>query len=95
MLDLREIHSMAEFQRNIQEYVGGLEENKEPLLLTVDDHTELVVQDAGSYQLILERLEQAETVAAVRRGLEQADRGEGIPLEEAARRLRKKHGFSS
>ena len=63
-------------------------------MLTVNGQAELVVQDVATYQSILDRLEYAETVAAVRRGLEQADRGEGIPLEEAARQLRKKHGFS-
>jgi hypothetical protein len=43
---------------------------------------------------MLDRLERAETVAAISRGIEQAARGEGIPLKEAEKRLRKKHGFS-
>ena len=42
----------------------------------------------------MERLERAETIAAIRRGMAQADRGEGMPLAEAEARLRKKHGFS-
>jgi len=46
------------------------------------------------YQLMLDRLERAETVAAIRRGIEQAERGEAIPLGEAEKRLCKKHGFS-
>ena len=94
MIDLREIRSVTEFQRNIKEYVGHLKEKKTPLVLTVNGRAELVVQDAESYQLMLDRLERAETVAAIRRGMEQAERGEAIPLEEAEKRLRKKHGFS-
>ena len=94
MNDLREVRSVTEFQRNIKEYVGRLKENKTPLVLTVNGRAELVVQDAESYQLILERLERAETVAAIHRGMEQSDRGEGIPIDEAEKRLRKKHGFS-
>lgn len=94
MIDLREIRSVTEFQRNIKDYVGRLKQNKTPLVLTVNGRAELVVQDAESYQLILERLERAETLAAIRRGMEQFDRGEGIPLDEAEDRLRKKHGFS-
>ena len=39
-------------------------------------------------------LERAETVAAIRIGMEQSDRSEGISLDEAEMRLRKKHGFS-
>ena len=94
MIDLREVRSVTEFQRNIKDYVGRLKENKTPLVLTVNWRAELVVQDAESYQLMLERLERAETVSAIRRGIEQADRKEGIPLEEAENRLRMKHGFS-
>lgn len=94
MIDLREVRSVAEFQRNIKDYVGRLKEKKTPLFLTVNGRAELVVQDAESYQLILERLERAETLAAIRRGMERFDRGEGISVDEAEAQLRKKHGFS-
>ena len=94
MIDLREVRSVTEFQRNIKDYVGRLKKKKTPLVLTVNGRAELVVQDAESYQLMLDRLERAETLAAIRRGMEQAERGEGISLEEAEARLRKKHGFS-
>src|SRR5438445_587152 len=94
MIDLREVRSVTEFQRNIKDYVGRLKKKKTPLVLTVNGRAALVVQDAESYQLLLERLERAETIAAIRRGMEQAERGESIPLAEAAKRLRLKHGFS-
>lgn len=94
MIDLREVRSVTEFQRNIKDYVGRLKEKRTPLVLTVNGRAELVVQDAESYQLMLDRLEHAETVAAIRRGIEQSERGEAIPLEEAETKLRKKHGFS-
>jgi PHD/YefM family antitoxin component YafN of YafNO toxin-antitoxin module len=94
MIDLREVRSVTEFQRNIKDYVGRLKGKKTPLVLTVNGRAELIVQDAESYQELLERLERAETMAAIRRGLEEAGRGEGIPLEEAEELLRKKHGFS-
>ena len=95
MIDLREVRSVTEFQRNIKGYVDRLKANKTPLVLTVNGRAELVVQDAASYQLILERLERAETLAALKRGIDQIERGESMPLELAAKRLRKKHGFSS
>ncbi len=93
MIDLREVRSVTEFQRNIKEYVGRLKENKTPLVLTVNGRAELVVQDAESYQLILERLERAETVAAIRRGMNDAEEGRMIPLKDAAAKLRAKHGL--
>ena len=94
MIDLREVRSVTEFQRNIKDYVGRLKKKKTPLVLTVNGRAELVVQDAESYQEILERLDRAETLAAIRQGREQFERGEGIPLAAAEKRLRKKHGFS-
>jgi prevent-host-death family protein len=93
MIDLREVRSVTEFQRNIKDYVGRLKENKTPLVLTVNGRAELVVQDAESYQLILERLERAETVAAIRRGMQDAEEGRSMPLDEAVAKLRTKHGF--
>ncbi|MBI3209696.1 MAG: type II toxin-antitoxin system Phd/YefM family antitoxin [Candidatus Solibacter usitatus] len=95
MIDLREVRSVTEFQRNIRDYVGRIKKKKTPLILTVNGRAELVVQDAASYQLMLERLERAESVAAIRRGVEQSARGQGIPLAKAELKLRKRHGFSS
>ncbi|BDC52411.1 hypothetical protein F183_A47260 [Bryobacterales bacterium F-183] len=94
MIDLREIRSVTEFQRNIKEYVGKLQEGKSPMVLTLNGRAALVVQDAESYQQLMDRLEKAETLAAIERGIKQAEAGQSIPLEEAERRLRKKHGFS-
>ena len=93
MIDLREVRSVTEFQRNIKDYVGRLKEKKTPLVLTINGRAEIVVQDAESYQVLLDRLERAETLGAIRRGAEQMGRGEGIPLDEAEKRLRNKHGF--
>jgi prevent-host-death family protein len=94
MIDLREVRSVTEFQRNIKDYVGRLKQRKTPLVLTVNGRAELVVQDAESYQKLLDPLERAEALAAIRKGMEQFDRGEGLALGEAEKRLRKKHGFS-
>ncbi len=94
MIDLREVRSVTEFQRNLKNYVGRLKEKKVPMVLTVNGRAEIVVQDAEGYQTLLDRLERAETVAAIRQGVEQFERGEGIPLKQAERRLRKRHGFS-
>ena len=94
MIGPREVRSVTEFQQNINEYVDRLKEKKTPLVLTVDGRAEPIVQDADSYQEILDRLERAETIAAIRTGIEQFDRGEGIALDKAENRLRTKHGFT-
>ena len=63
---------MTEFQRNAKEYVGRLKRAKTPLVLTVNGRAELVVQDAGSYQDMLNRLQELETAGAIRQELEDA-----------------------
>ena len=93
MIDQREVRSVTEFQQNIKDYVGHLKEKKTPMVLTVNGHAELVVQDAVSYQEILDRLERAETVGAIRRGMKDAEEGRMMSLEEAAARIRAKHGL--
>ena len=94
MIDLKDFHSVTEFQRNLKEHVGRLKTRKGPLILTVNGRAEIVVQDAESYQALLDRLELAETAAAIRRGIEQFGRGQGVSIAEAEKKLRKKHGFS-
>ena len=94
MIDLREVRSVTEFQRNLKDYVGRLKHRKTPMVLTVNGRAEIIVQDAGSYQDLIDRLERAETVAGIRQGMQQFERGEGIPLKKAEHRLRKIHGFS-
>jgi prevent-host-death family protein len=93
MIDLREVRSVTEFQRNIKDYVGRLKEKKTPLVLTVNGRAELVVQDAESYQELLDRLERAETIAGIRRGIKDAEEGRMMPLRNAAAKLRAKHGL--
>ena len=46
-------------------------------MLTENGRVELVVRAAVSYQEILERLERAETLAVIRKGMRQFKRGEG------------------
>ena len=94
MIDLREVRSVTEFQRNLKEYVGALKQKKTPLVLTVNGRAELVVQNAASYQALLDRLERAESIAAIRQGVEEFEQGKGIALKEAEKKLRTKHGLS-
>lgn len=94
MIDLREIRSVTEFQRNLRDYVGRLKVKKTPVVLTVNGRAEIIVQDADSYQALLDRLERAEIAAAIRQGMKQFERRKGITLAQAERKLRRKHGFS-
>ncbi len=76
MLDAREIHSLTDFLRNHKAHVARLKKTRAPEVLTVNGKAEVVVQDATSYQLMLERLRHMETIAAIQEGMASAERGE-------------------
>lgn len=83
MLDLsRDIHPLTDFKRNTTEFLAQLRQTGQPLVLTINGKAELVVQDAKSYQRLLELAERLETIEAVREGLDSMRRGEGRPAEE-------------
>jgi prevent-host-death family protein len=78
----RDIKSLSTFKRNTMELIRQLKETGEPIVLTVNGEAELVVQDARSYQRLLESIDRLETIAGIRRGLEEMKAGKGRPASE-------------
>jgi prevent-host-death family protein len=70
-----DIHPLTEFKRNSADMVKQMKKTKRPLVLTVNGKAELVIQDARSYQLLLERLDRLEAVQAVREGEKDMEEG--------------------
>ena len=93
MLDTRQIHSLTDFLRNHKAYLARLKETKTPEILTVNGRAELFIQDAESYQDLLDRLHRLETLAAIREGMASAERGEGKPAEQVFSEMRAKYGL--
>jgi PHD/YefM family antitoxin component YafN of YafNO toxin-antitoxin module len=91
MINLQDIRSLTEFQRNTKQQIR---ESRNPMVLTVNGRAEVVVQDAEAYQDLLDRLERAESLLAIRQGIQEFERGEGRPAREALEGLRAKHGIS-
>jgi predicted transcriptional regulator len=54
----------------------------------------VVVQDAASHQLMLDRLHHMETLAAVQEGMASAERGELKPAAQVLDEMRAKYGLS-
>jgi prevent-host-death family protein len=86
----RDIHSLSDFKRNTPEFLEQLAETGEPVVLTLNGRAKVIVQDAASYQRLMEQLERAETVAAVWDGIKAANEGRVMSLDEYDRRMRKK-----
>ena len=93
MVHLEDIDSLTDFQRNTKEHIQRLKETGRPEVLTVNGKAEIVVQDAASYQKLLELIDRAEAIEGIQRGLESMQRGEGKPAQEVFTRLRKKHNI--
>ena len=61
MIDLsQDIHSLSDFKRNTTEFMDRMKKNGHPVVLTVNGKAEMVVQDAASYQRLLDLAGQAE-----------------------------------
>lgn len=85
-IDLRNIHSLTDFKRNANAYVEQLQATQLPLVLTVNGKAAVVVQEAGAFQSLIDRVKSMESelqsfkLAQLRRdlgaGVEQLDRGQ-------------------
>ena len=91
MIDLKDIHPLTAFKRNTTEYLERLKKSRNPLVLTVNGKAEMVVLDAASYQEIVDRVEYAETVKALKEGMDSIARGEGRPADEVFDELQRKY----
>ena len=80
---LTDIHPLTDFKRRTSDFLAQLKETGHPLVLTINGKAELVVQDARSYQKLLDLAERMETIQAVRESLASLKRGEGQPMDEA------------
>lgn len=93
MVNLEDIHSLSEFQRHAKDFVAKMKQTRRPVVLTVNGQAELVVQDAASYQKMLDRLQEAEAVAAVQQGIADFAEGRSEDASSAFDNLRRKHGI--
>lgn len=94
MLDAREIHPLTGYLRNHKAHVARLDKPEIPEVLTVNGKAEVVVQDAASYQRMLDRLHHMETLAAIQEGIASAERGELKPAAQVLAEMRAKHRVS-
>ncbi len=96
-LDLNDIRSVTDFQRNAKVHVARLKKTKAPMVLTVNGSAAIVVQDASAYQKLQNRIEELESerefVAAVRVGLADVEAGRIQPALAALKTLGRKVGL--
>ena len=80
MIKLDHIHSVTDFQRNPKAILAQIKDSGSPAVLTVNGRPEMIVQDAASYQQLLDKVEAASDLEAIREGLAQSLAGSGRPV---------------
>lgn len=97
-LRIKDIRSVTDFQRNARTHVARLKKTKAPMVLTVNGSAAIVVQDAATYQDLIDRIDELEYerefVAAVNEGLRDVAEGRVYPVNEAFEELERKLALS-
>ncbi len=78
----RDIMSLSTFKRDSNKVMRQMKKTKEPVVLTVNGKAAIVIQDAESYQRLLELKERAEVVATLRQRLATRGQKKGRTVED-------------
>ncbi len=87
----RDIRSISDFKRKTPDFVKQLKKTGKPVVLTMNGRAEVVVQDASSYQKMVEVVERALEIEAIREGLRDVETGDTMSIDEFDSRMRAKH----
>jgi prevent-host-death family protein len=90
----RDIHSLSTFKRDTAKLVRQMKKTKAPVVLTVNGKAELVVQDAESYQQLLEAKERMEAIEGIKRGLQSMKSNGGKPAAKFFREFFAEKGIA-
>jgi len=94
MLDItKDIHSLTTFRRKSGEFLKQLKKSKRPVVLTVNGKAEAVVQDAESYQRLLDIAARADVYEALRQSADDIAHGRTRPAREFFKEFRRRHGI--
>ena len=93
MANLTNSHSLTAFQRNARGFIEGLNQTKEPLLLTVNGSVQAVVVDPQTYQEIEKEMEHQRLLAAIAEGEADIQAGRVRPMEEFIAEIKAEYGF--
>ena len=95
MLDIsRDIQSLSNFKRNTSNAIAQMKQTGEPIILTVNGKAEVIVQDAKSYQQLLDKIEKLEVITGVKQGLTDIESNQTRPIANFIDDMQQKYGIS-
>ncbi len=90
----RDIQSLSTFKRNTNDLIKQMKESGSPMILTVNGKAEIVVQDANSYQELLDRIDRLEAMVGIQKGLADVKNGQTQSLDSFITEMETKHDIS-
>lgn len=90
----RDIQSLSVFKRDTAKFLRQMKKTGEPIVLTVNGKAAAVVLDPDEYEYLREK-DRREAVAAIKRGIADAEAGRVTEAETFFREFEKKYGISS
>ena len=91
----QDIQPLSTFKRNTNQLITQMKNTGHPIVLTINGKAELVIQDATSYQKLLDTIEELETIIGIKQGLEDLAQGRTRPVNQFIEEMQQKHGISS
>jgi PHD/YefM family antitoxin component YafN of YafNO toxin-antitoxin module len=92
MIELTNIHSLTDFQKQTKEHLRRLKKTGKPEVLTLNGHAEVVVQSAKGYQELLERADLTDSLRILRKRAASSTRKD-VPAEKVLAEIRAKLGL--
>jgi len=83
MIRATDIHSLTDFTRNAKSYIEHIKESKNPMAITVNGDAQVVIQDAKTFQSMVDELEHSRFIAAIRASEVAVSKGEVQDLDQA------------
>lgn len=65
-----DIHALSDFQRNARRHIQQLRRSGRANVLTLNGRAAVVIQDVAAYEKLLDRIDRAEAIAGIQRGIE-------------------------
>lgn len=86
-------YSLIDFQQNPAECINRLRQIRQPIELTVNGATEMVLLDADSFRQLLEAADYADAVEGIKQGFEDIEAGKTRPSKEFFEEMRAKYNI--
>src|SRR5512140_2151135 len=89
----KDIQSLTTFRRRSGDFMKQIKKSKRPVVLTVKGKAAAVVQDAESYQRLLDIAAGADAEEGIRQGLDDVKKGRIRPVREFFAEFEARHGI--